>query len=498
MKKSSDRVFYILVWILILMIGGLAYDLPGNGGQNFIGGFSAENERSSFNSETASIPVGTYTGQSDFPSVKANSADFDSDVIITENTITLIVEGDGTAQGELRSICFTTYEDQSFQDAVIGIISGSLTDNEGQLSISYTWHSYNEGPQCTSDTPCRDDTVNFDFLYNVSVSGNIMKFTPAGEAEDYYSFELTKQSNLDDSEQTADDLPGWIKIKPLDLVKRGEEIYVPDWLDWLKPKANVQGPIKAFIKPREGEEILIYNADTEKWQVPATAGQPLSTGDIVIVGDDTSAEIFLQGEGWMDSIRLADNASLRLPLPEPKTNYPTLWTIYSGAIRAKRTILGETLPPSVPPFSVGDYNAITGARSEFVLIHDQETHTSTYYLINGEIDYYNLIAAGPEDGMITTGQKLTVTADGTETILAFDETELESVLVEYNLKETDPLSQEEIEGLFSEVSDAVNEDVSRNKPINLAIIGAILCVVLILGIGAVIVIIVLISKKKAT
>jgi hypothetical protein len=43
------------------------------------------------------------------------------------------------------------------------------------------------------DGLCRDDTVNFDFLYHVNITGNWMTFTPVGEVEDYYSFELTKQ-----------------------------------------------------------------------------------------------------------------------------------------------------------------------------------------------------------------------------------------------------------------------------------------------------------------
>ena len=38
-----------------------------------------------------------------------------------------------------------------------------------------------------------DNTVNYDFLYHVSVSNGIMKFTPAGDVEDYYSLELIKQ-----------------------------------------------------------------------------------------------------------------------------------------------------------------------------------------------------------------------------------------------------------------------------------------------------------------
>lgn len=144
-------------------------------------------------SEDASIPVGTYIGTSNFPSKRADAADFDSDVIIKEDTIRLVVEEDGTAHGELISNSYTTYKEQSYHSVVNGVISGQLTEPKGQLSISYSWRSYNDGPQCTPDTPCIDDTVNFVFPYHVNVTGNLMKFTPAADVEDFYDFELTKQ-----------------------------------------------------------------------------------------------------------------------------------------------------------------------------------------------------------------------------------------------------------------------------------------------------------------
>jgi hypothetical protein len=61
----------------------------------------------------------------------------------------------------------------------------------GQLSISYRWHTYFTSPQW--ETPSLDKTIDFKFLYNVSVSNDVMTFIPAGDVEDYYSFVLIKE-----------------------------------------------------------------------------------------------------------------------------------------------------------------------------------------------------------------------------------------------------------------------------------------------------------------
>jgi hypothetical protein len=145
--------------------------------------------------DEANIPVGTYAGKSNFHSTLENDVDDSfAEPICQENTITVAVESDGTTTGELRSICQANAREgaSSIHNDVTGIINGNLTDTQGQCIVSYTWRSYNDGPQCTPDTPCRDETVNFDFLYNVNVSGDMMTFTPVGDVDDYYSFELIK------------------------------------------------------------------------------------------------------------------------------------------------------------------------------------------------------------------------------------------------------------------------------------------------------------------
>lgn len=148
------------------------------------------------NGDETNVPVGTYTGKSNFHSTLENDVDDSfAEPICKENIVTVVVESDGTSKGELRSICHANAREgeRSIHSEVKGIINGNLTDFQGQCIVSYVWRSYHDAPQCTPDTPCRDETVNFDFLYNVNVSGNVMTFTPAGEVEDYYAFELTKQ-----------------------------------------------------------------------------------------------------------------------------------------------------------------------------------------------------------------------------------------------------------------------------------------------------------------
>ena len=148
------------------------------------------------NGDETNIPVGTYAGKANFHATLENDVDDSfAEPICKENTISVAVESDGTTTGELRSICQANAREgeSSLHSEVTGIINGNLADTPSQCIVSYTWRSYNDGPQCTPDTPCRDETVNFDFLYNVNVSGGVMIFTPTGAVEDYYAFELSKQ-----------------------------------------------------------------------------------------------------------------------------------------------------------------------------------------------------------------------------------------------------------------------------------------------------------------
>jgi hypothetical protein len=355
----------------------------------------------------------------------------------------------------------------------------------GEPAPGYTgWqiHYYYQGIRVVVATK-QEYPANQDWIYNTA-----------------REIELIIQNYLDisTSPETTDDLPDWIKNGQAIINERGNEIQVPEWLDWIKPKPGSE-TIQGVIEPTEGE-IWIYSKDLGKWQGPAKTGDFIHSGDIIIAGDDSNAKIYVQGRGWLDTIHIADNASLRFPLPEKETDYPNLWILYSGMIKAKRTLSGEPLPPgmeSPSPFTIGDYQGITGARSEFVFSYDPDTNISSIYLIEGEIDYYNLVAAGPDDGMLSAGQKLLIYGDGTERILPFEESELDSILAANNIKETEPLNQEEIEQLFFGISDGQYEGPSNNWTVILIVLGSILCFGTILVIGAVIVFFVIRSRKKS-
>ncbi|MFC2064450.1 hypothetical protein ACFLXB_05085 [Chloroflexota bacterium] len=144
------------------------------------------------------IPVGTYRGDTLFLSTLDN--DVDNSFLVpecTENFIQVTIGSDGTAHGEIRSICFSNRDTDNDEmrtvhhSEVTGVIEGILFDNSSQLTISYTWRSYFTSPQW--DTTSLDDTVEFVFPYHVQVTENTMILEPAADVEDYYSFLLYRE-----------------------------------------------------------------------------------------------------------------------------------------------------------------------------------------------------------------------------------------------------------------------------------------------------------------
>ena len=144
------------------------------------------------------IPVGSYAGESKFFTTLDNDWD-DSylEPVCKENTVKVTVGSDGTTQGEIRSICYADNDTDNEEmgmvhhSEVTGVIQGELLDDSGQLTISYTWHSYFTSPQW--ETASLDETTNFSIPYHVRVNENVMTLTPAAEVEDYYSFTLRKE-----------------------------------------------------------------------------------------------------------------------------------------------------------------------------------------------------------------------------------------------------------------------------------------------------------------
>jgi len=238
-----------------------------------------------------------------------------------------------------------------------------------------------------------------------------------------------------DPTDTESELAEWIRNSEIPLEVRGEDIYIPDWLDWISPH-RFEGTLRGVVNPIVGE-AWIYNHMTQEWRGPAKAGEFIYTGEYIVVGDDASTQIYVREEGFSDTITITDMASVGFVPPEGETGYPILWHIYSGIAKIKRQYTGEPLPYE-PIINVGaEFSTTTSIRSEAVFSYDPDTKITEIFLIEGEIDYYNLIAAGPDDGSLISGEKLIIWGDGTEAVQPFDQSELESFLTAHNFKETD-------------------------------------------------------------
>jgi len=416
----------------------------------------AWNELPCCSQETDPIPVGTYTGVTEMPPPRQTVISFS----IVRNEIVITVEEDGTTRGE-RFLDYNATQN-GVDDAPAYLVSewhevysGTLQGSQGELAGSLSYHFVSSGPGAADP---QDVTMTQEITYHVQVSGSTMTLTNTENPDEFGSIELTLQSSQDQVDDTAPemippvqgDLPDWVTNGQAYINGHGEGIYVPGWLDWIKPKP-VQGSsqAQAVIQPRDGENIWIYSRAARAWKPVDQSGQALYSGDIVMAGPDSNAAVYMRGGGYQDTILVADEASLRLPMPETETEYPTLWNLYYGAVRVKREFMGEQPVQVHPPFAMASWTTAVGARSEFIFVHDPAAETSRIFLIEGEIDYYNLAAAGPDAGSITTGQELSISQDGTETILPFDTAETGSILAAHGFPESDPLSQDEIDLLFS-------------------------------------------------
>jgi len=144
------------------------------------------------------IPAGTYTGESNFFTTLDNDVD-DSylEPICKENIVKVVIASDGTANGEIRSICSADRDTDNEEmrtthhSEVTGVIQGNWLDDAPQLSIAYTWHTYFTSPQW--ETPSLDKTIDFVFPYHVQVLDGVMTLTPAAEVEGYYTLTLHKE-----------------------------------------------------------------------------------------------------------------------------------------------------------------------------------------------------------------------------------------------------------------------------------------------------------------
>jgi len=295
--------------------------------------------------------------------------------------------------------------------------------------------------------------------------------------------------------EAVDNLPDWIIQGQAAIQEKDKKgIYIPEWLEWIKPQQPAE-EIYGVFSPIDGE-VWIYNDASEEWRGPAKAGEYIHRGEVVMVADDSAAEILVTAETWRGNITLADNAVLRFPLPEGESDYPNLWYLYTGVVRVAHDLTSEPIPEELknPRILFSDFSTICGARSEFILTRDDLIKTSTIYLIEGELDYYNLIAGGMEDASLMNWQKVVIAGDGTETVLPFNDAELSDFLIAHHFDQTSSLGQDYIEETFPGQTESQGDE-EDNLLLSVGLT-MICCVVLLVGVGAVVLIVVLITKRS--
>ena len=270
-----------------------------------------------------------------------------------------------------------------------------------------------------------------------------------------------KPAVTETSSDSRTDLPEWVKNGQAYIDYDWTVYHVPEWLEWIKPERDTFQ--RGFVKPWDkGGEIWVYSRSFDKWIGPIRSSTRLYTGDIVATGPDTSARVyFANEEGQQDAISVGSETFLEVPFGEERLEYPNLWSIYTGLVKIKRALLREVPETGDSPFIVRTPTVVAGSRgTEFVVSYDPETQRSNIYLISGEVDYFNLAASGPEDAVLTAGEKLTVMENGQEAVSSYDDAELKTLLDANKIEETEPLTPEEIELLLSGDKDGEDKDLS--------------------------------------
>lgn len=373
-----------------------------------------------------------------------------------------------------------------------------------------------------------EDKQILEFIVPEIIDGKLIITTSNNITADVgisWTYEPRESNSSPEGSDPSDDLPDWVKQGQMYVDEYGQAIYVPDWLEWMKPpERKIKN--RGIVQPWGGGELWVYDKAFEKWRGPIRSDTTLRSGDIVRTGPDSQCRIwFTNDEGKQEVISVGRDTLLEVPSDREESKWPTLWAIYEGAVSIKRAVLREAPvqvePP--PPFAIRTPTTVvaTGTRREkpptvinetmyipnftestksnrvlkvgtavqyylpkeypplllavsfpffwfneeskialadeweetghFIVTHDQETKTSAIFVISGELNYYNMAAAGPDDTVMTAGQKLLVTKDGTETVITFTNPELDSLMANYELEQPVLRSRDELEALFNEV-----------------------------------------------
>lgn len=295
------------------------------------------------------------------------------------------------------------------------------------------------------------------------------------------------------------DLPDWIQDGQAYIDEdTGIAIYVPDWLEWLKPEKLIRG--RGTVIEPDGK-IWVYNRALRKWKGPIRSDTALYTEDIIATGSSSSCRVvFRNPEGNQDTISVGGDTLLEIPgLPndQPKSEYPNLWAIYKGVVKITHAIRGQSIKVEPASFVIHTPTIVVGTRgTEFVVSVDPEMQDTTVHLIEGELNYYNLAEGGTEDRVLTAGHTLVVFANGKEIISETNQEGLENLLAQHNLDDEGKLDQDTIEqGLSDQTSSQVGR-TTQTESIFLMFCCCLLCMFVITVIIAVVFVILRARKNR--
>ena len=208
-----------------------------------------------------------------------------------------------------------------------------------------------------------------------------------------------------------------------------------------------------------------------------------------------------------------------------RSEYPMMWTLYEGAVKIKQALLREAPVRVHPTIFTRTPTIVLGKRegysklglgpqpsselqpiilasadpdqlvrnralpaseedgevdAEYIVTHDPNAQVSRVYVLAGEIDYTNLAASDPEDGVITAGQRLEVLESGVESISPIDPAELESLTASWDLEDMAPVEPDEVAQPPAEETEANDQVTARARIIGVGLF--VLCSLACMGI----------------
>ena len=97
----------------------------------------------------------------------------------------------------------------------------------------------------------------------------------------------------------SDNHPDWVK-RSEEHFNSAEEIYVPDWLEWMKPKRS--GKNQSTLLTRGSEGVWVYDHLFKKWRGSIHGEKRLNSGDMVSTGPQSDCwVVFSDTEGRQDT-----------------------------------------------------------------------------------------------------------------------------------------------------------------------------------------------------